>query len=286
MASVKLPSGNGFVSVETVLAALADPARWRIVTLLQSGDRSVNDLAADFELSRSAVSRHLATLRDAGIVHTIKRGTRVVSILNRPLLTRLASCVAEVGTEDGKRKPRMTFNESARRVIRRLPRLAGSDVGAAPEGIIAEALSDPTSSVVMAARAARIDRQQVEAKARELADTWRPVDGELPDAALTRVVDAAIERARHDQRPTVASTDLVVAALADADGRLERLLGDDGNRLATALEEPAENSEHDDGSATSAELSEQLHSLEQQLSSVLDSVTNIAATIDEGEITQ
>lgn len=48
--------------------ALADPTRRRIVETLALGETSFGDLADQFEMSRPAVSQHLKTLRDAGIV--------------------------------------------------------------------------------------------------------------------------------------------------------------------------------------------------------------------------
>ena len=49
-------------------AALADPTRRRIVESLALGETSFGDLADQFEMSRPAVSQHLKTLREAGIV--------------------------------------------------------------------------------------------------------------------------------------------------------------------------------------------------------------------------
>lgn len=50
------------------LAALADPIRRRIVELVAEGERSAGELAAEFPVSRPAVSRHLRVLREAGLV--------------------------------------------------------------------------------------------------------------------------------------------------------------------------------------------------------------------------
>lgn len=48
--------------------ALADPTRRRIIEQLALGETSFGDLAGQFEMSRPAVSQHLKTLREAGIV--------------------------------------------------------------------------------------------------------------------------------------------------------------------------------------------------------------------------
>ena len=51
-----------------VFAALADPTRRDIVARLSDGDATVGDLAAPYEVSLQAVSKHLRVLEDAGLV--------------------------------------------------------------------------------------------------------------------------------------------------------------------------------------------------------------------------
>lgn len=51
-----------------VFEALADPTRRRILELLVDGERTAGELAAAFDTSRPAVSRHLRVLREAGLV--------------------------------------------------------------------------------------------------------------------------------------------------------------------------------------------------------------------------
>ncbi|WFE19447.1 metalloregulator ArsR/SmtB family transcription factor [Solwaraspora sp. WMMD937] len=51
-----------------VFAALADPTRRDIVTRLTDGDATVNQLAAPYDISVQAVSRHIKVLEDAGLV--------------------------------------------------------------------------------------------------------------------------------------------------------------------------------------------------------------------------
>jgi DNA-binding transcriptional ArsR family regulator len=52
----------------TTFAALADPTRRAILTRLTSGDASVTELAAPFEMSLPAVSKHLKVLERAGLI--------------------------------------------------------------------------------------------------------------------------------------------------------------------------------------------------------------------------
>ena len=51
-----------------VFAALADPTRRDIVARLSAGDATVNELAAPYDVSLQAVSKHLKVLEDAGLV--------------------------------------------------------------------------------------------------------------------------------------------------------------------------------------------------------------------------
>lgn len=56
------------------LAAAAEPNRRRILQLLGSEPRTVNDIAAEFTVTRSAISQHLLVLAEAGLVEATKVG--------------------------------------------------------------------------------------------------------------------------------------------------------------------------------------------------------------------
>jgi DNA-binding transcriptional ArsR family regulator len=53
--------------IET-FAALAEPNRYRIVELLRSGPRAVNDIGDRLRLNQPQVSKHLRVLKEAGLV--------------------------------------------------------------------------------------------------------------------------------------------------------------------------------------------------------------------------
>src|SRR4249920_2762205 len=55
-------------SLSTTFAALADPTRRAILARLTSGDASVTKLAAPFEMSLPAISKHLKVLERAGLI--------------------------------------------------------------------------------------------------------------------------------------------------------------------------------------------------------------------------
>jgi DNA-binding transcriptional ArsR family regulator len=69
-----------------VYAAIADPTRRRMLTLLHGREMSVSELAAGFPVTRPAISQHLALLRASGLVTFRKDGrTRYYSVRPAPL---------------------------------------------------------------------------------------------------------------------------------------------------------------------------------------------------------
>jgi DNA-binding transcriptional ArsR family regulator len=57
-------------------AAISDPIRRRVLELVRDRELPAGELAAEFEVSRPAVSRHLRVLREAGIVHARREGKK------------------------------------------------------------------------------------------------------------------------------------------------------------------------------------------------------------------
>ena len=55
-------------ALSTTFAALADPTRRAILARLAEGEASVKDLAAPFEMSQPAISKHLRVLERAGLI--------------------------------------------------------------------------------------------------------------------------------------------------------------------------------------------------------------------------
>jgi DNA-binding transcriptional ArsR family regulator len=66
---------NGF-------SALGDPTRRAIFERLADGPRAVGELAADFPVSRPAVSQHLKALKEAGLVIDTRDGSRRLYSVN------------------------------------------------------------------------------------------------------------------------------------------------------------------------------------------------------------
>jgi len=54
--------------LSAALSALADPTRRAILARLAEGEANVNELAAPFDISLPAISRHLKVLESAGLI--------------------------------------------------------------------------------------------------------------------------------------------------------------------------------------------------------------------------
>lgn len=57
------------------LQVVASPRRLRILELVWDRELSAGDIAADFDVSWSAISQHLTVLRNAGFVRERRAGT-------------------------------------------------------------------------------------------------------------------------------------------------------------------------------------------------------------------
>ena len=60
--------------LDTVFAALADPTRRAILSMLLEDDMAVTDVAEPFEISLAAISKHLTILSRAGLISQERRG--------------------------------------------------------------------------------------------------------------------------------------------------------------------------------------------------------------------
>jgi DNA-binding transcriptional ArsR family regulator len=54
--------------------AISDPIRRRVLELVRDQELAAGELAAAFDVSRPAVSRHLRVLRESGLVHERREG--------------------------------------------------------------------------------------------------------------------------------------------------------------------------------------------------------------------
>jgi len=72
---------GGYAVLDATFHALADPTRRAILARLTTGEASVTELAAPFQMSQPAISKHLRVLEDAGLIERrIDRQWRMVRV--------------------------------------------------------------------------------------------------------------------------------------------------------------------------------------------------------------
>lgn len=83
-----------------VFAALGDPTRLQLVTLLCAGGAlSIAQLTAHTDISRQAVSKHLQVLTEAGVVHGLKLGRERLWQLDPVQLEEARRTLEEIGRQ-------------------------------------------------------------------------------------------------------------------------------------------------------------------------------------------
>ncbi|WP_238007317.1 metalloregulator ArsR/SmtB family transcription factor [Dactylosporangium sp. AC04546] len=87
--------------MDLVAAAVADPVRRSILTLLRSGPVPAGEIAAHFPISRPAISRHLRVLRESGLVRDTLTGRKRLYELDPAPIAPLVEWLTELGRPDG-----------------------------------------------------------------------------------------------------------------------------------------------------------------------------------------
>ena len=82
--------------VSRVFGALADPTRRAILTRLVEGEATVGELAAPFDLSLPAISRHIKVLEAAGLVSRTRLSTARLSHLEAEPLGQVVGWLTEI----------------------------------------------------------------------------------------------------------------------------------------------------------------------------------------------
>ncbi|MDW0115949.1 metalloregulator ArsR/SmtB family transcription factor [Sporosarcina thermotolerans] len=86
---------NGTRPTRDVYEAVADPTRRKLLQLLADVEESpLNELTFHFEMGRTAVSKHLAILKEAGLVTSRKVGRETRFKLNASPLKEIQDWVA------------------------------------------------------------------------------------------------------------------------------------------------------------------------------------------------
>jgi DNA-binding transcriptional ArsR family regulator len=86
--------------VPDALSAAAEPTRRRILQLLASHPRTVGDIAAEFTVTRSAISQHLLLLAEVGLVDADKVGRQRIYRVRPSGLRQLQSEIDRFWTDE------------------------------------------------------------------------------------------------------------------------------------------------------------------------------------------
>ncbi|MCF7838746.1 MAG: metalloregulator ArsR/SmtB family transcription factor [Candidatus Marinimicrobia bacterium] len=96
-----------YIERARVMQALASPVRLRIVDALRCGERCLCELQPLFAVNKSTLSRHVAALRQAGIVRERREGARVYVRLAVPCILNVFDCVQGVLRAEAGRQGRV-----------------------------------------------------------------------------------------------------------------------------------------------------------------------------------
>ena len=87
------------MSLQSTLKALADPTRREILNLLKSGSMAAGDIAARFDITGAAVSRHLAVLKEAELIRDKREGKFIYYELNASVLEEIMLWITDLKGE-------------------------------------------------------------------------------------------------------------------------------------------------------------------------------------------
>ena len=96
-----------------VLKALGHPTRLQILDLLDQGDRCLCEFNPLFKIRQPTLSRHLAVLKQAGIITERRAGSRLILHLATPCILRAFACAVEVVQVDQTRRAQSIRNTIA-----------------------------------------------------------------------------------------------------------------------------------------------------------------------------
>ncbi len=88
-------AGRDVHQVADVFKSLGHPARVKMVKALAGGEKCVCELVEAAGLGWSTVSRHLAVLREAGVLRDEKRGQQVIYRVAMPCVNRFLDCLEQ-----------------------------------------------------------------------------------------------------------------------------------------------------------------------------------------------
>lgn len=79
-----------------VFSALAHPVRREVLRLLRAGPMTAGALSDQFEVAKPTMSRHFATLKDAGLIQAEKDGNSIRYRLNVSVADEALSMIMDL----------------------------------------------------------------------------------------------------------------------------------------------------------------------------------------------
>lgn len=85
-------------------SALAHPVRREVLRLLRDGPMTAGALADQFDVAKPTMSRHFATLREAGLIQSEKAGNQIRYRLNVSVAEDLMALMMDLLDPSGSQK--------------------------------------------------------------------------------------------------------------------------------------------------------------------------------------
>lgn len=82
------------MSEQLVFRAIADPTRRSIMAMLSDGERSLNEITAQYEMTRPAVTKHLKILEQGGLIRIRAQGRERLHALHPEALKTVSDFVS------------------------------------------------------------------------------------------------------------------------------------------------------------------------------------------------
>jgi len=86
----------GFEREAEIFQALGHPVRLRLLSFLAEGPRCTCEIEPAFDIDQSTISRHLITLKRAGILSSYKEGVKVIYRVQDKRVLGLLRTVSEL----------------------------------------------------------------------------------------------------------------------------------------------------------------------------------------------
>lgn len=97
-----------------ICKTLSNPTRLMILTALQDGEKSVNELAEIIGVSQSNASQHLSVLRQRQIVTARKQGANIYYSVSNPKINKACAIIREVLMEQLQQSNEMVRGQTTR----------------------------------------------------------------------------------------------------------------------------------------------------------------------------